>query len=256
MIVTNWQETIEELKNNLDCCGINADYLSSFATYTYSAYKNKIPILLSGKNSIQIAKAISYIFNGKNLDIIDCNNEINNYSNHEVAIIKNFINSVKITEITDMVIKRDKFYLISVSHYEDLCFLPTSFFNYALPVILDFIINESLVIENMVYCNKNKDYTYCETKVYSFFNNKKKLIKLMDKLEISKLSQWYYLKIFSEAYSIDKTVNLNTDLIVFMLAYSYATNRKKIIKKFIEENNNNQFKNIKNLVNNFFDFNN
>ena len=101
--------------------------------------------------------------------------------------------------------------MISVSHYEDLCFLPTSFFNYALPVILDFIINESLVIENMVYCNKNKDYTYCETKVYSFFNNKKKLIKLMDKLEISKLSQWYYLKIFSEAYSIDKTVNLNTD---------------------------------------------
>ena len=109
MIVTNWQETIEELKNNLDCCGINADYLSSFATYTYSAYKNKIPILLSGKNSIQIAKAISYIFNGKNLDIIDCNNEINNYSNHEVAIIKNFINSVKITEITDMVINEISF---------------------------------------------------------------------------------------------------------------------------------------------------
>ena len=234
--VSNWKETIEELKNNLDCCGINSDYLSPFATYIYSAYINKIPILLAGKNTIEVAKAISYIFNGNDICILDCNRSIDKTFSNEVVIIKNFINSDKTVEITDLLIKRDKFYLINVSHFEDLCFLPSSFFNYALPVVLDYIIDEAFVFDKLVYCNKTKIYTDSENKRYNLFENKKKLKKLMDTLRISRLSQWNYLKIFSESYSLGEAININTDIIVFMLPYAYITTQLEILKTFMLNN--------------------
>lgn len=256
IIVSKWQETLEALKTNLDSCGINDNYISSLTSYLYSAYKNKIPLILAGLNSIQLAKAISYIFNGNSISVIDCNNEIDITSANEVVIIKNFINSDKNVEIADLLIKKDKFYLIVVPHYEDLRLLPSSFFNYALPIILDFIVDKPFD-DYIIYCVKAKNYIDYKVKQKISFKDKQNIEELMINLNISKLAQYNYLKLFSEAYSTNSSLTINTDLIIFLLSYANATNNKEIIENYYEENKSNYLLSIdykKILDQYFYDF--
>ena len=73
-----------------------------------------------------------------------------------------------------MLIKKDQFYLIVAPHYEELRLLPFSFFNYALPIILDFIVDKPFD-DYIIYCVKAKNYIEYKVKPNISFKDKQNI---------------------------------------------------------------------------------
>lgn len=230
----NIKEGNNESKNGIS---INKNFLP----YLYSAYINKIPLIMFGEKSKQIAiEFASFIDN--NPYILDFNNsiEVDDISNN-IVVIDNLIESRKLVEIAELLEKRDKFYIITIPDNNVAKSLPHSFYNYALPVLSDYVIDESGSNHdsNRKVINGYLGFEPCDENELKLSNQIK---DLLNDLRVSKLTQWLYTKLLTEAHLINNQLTEKEDLKFILL--SYANNNEEIllkIKRLITFENTKEF---------------
>ena len=210
---------------NTEVCIYDNIVQNDFISYLYPAYMNRIPIILSGTNSMRLALELTdYIDGHNNSYSLDCNNNIDVNTPNKAVIITNLIESKRLVEIVELLEKRENFYIIVIPQKEDIRFLPYSFYDYALPIILDYL-NNDLAANNNIDIISIKNLL--KQMAYTDFSNQ--ISELMNNLGVSKLTQWYYLILLSDNYYANNTLSDKEFLLLMLSFYVYATNRIELI---------------------------
>ena len=176
---------------------------------------------------MQIANDFANAVNN-NPFIFDCNNNIEIDSTQKVVIIDNLIESEKFDEIAELLEKRERFYLVVIPENVDLLYFNQSFYNYALPVFLDNIIddyksNYELNIE------KIKEYLNYKPNSDNKYEVSEQINGLLNDLGVSKLIQWFYHKLLTDAHSINNQLSYQNDLLFMLLSIAITTNNKEVL---------------------------
>lgn len=143
--IHDWKDALDVLCYELIEAGVAQKYAQKFAAFLYSAYINRIPILMAGPNGEDIAEAFSVSLFGKTAGVADCSvsyfpgfeREIT-AGNDNVFIVKHVFRSEWITHIPDFQ-KLSGYCFIVHPFAEDLIIEPKSLFTYALPVFTELI---------------------------------------------------------------------------------------------------------------------
>lgn len=147
--INDWQEAIETLSGELHEAGVDRKYNRAFAAFLYSAYINRVPILMAGPNGEDIADAFSVSLFGKTVGAADCSvsyfqgfeHKITT-SNDDVFLVKHVFTSEWITHIPDFQ-KLGRYHFIVHPFAEDLVIEPKSLFTYILPIFTELIIDSA-----------------------------------------------------------------------------------------------------------------
>lgn len=143
--LSDWNHLLRVLRDELIEAGVSQQYSSPLAALLYSAYTNKLPIILAGPNGKDIADAFSVIVSGRKAGVIDCSGEYYagirediSRASDEVFAVSNALRSEWITHIPEMFASGKYFFFIH-PFAEDLLIEPKGLFSYVLPVFTELI---------------------------------------------------------------------------------------------------------------------
>ena len=144
IILENPDDLLDHMRYELSEAGVDDEYSLFMAAFLYSAYCNKIPLLLAGPNAGQIANAFAVCMTGSTAAAVDCNQdysanwtEVLNAIHSEVVVIRNPFRHDWIHPIIEKLEMPDKFFLLLHPFAEDLCIEPAGLLNYVLPVLTE-----------------------------------------------------------------------------------------------------------------------
>lgn len=140
-----WEESVEELSWELKVnAGINENYSKQFAALVYSAYVNRIPLILVGPNGQDIADALSSIVCGRMSSVLFCDGEYDNsvanrlrMDDGEIITVENPFNSMWSQRVQRIICESSKYFILVTPYIEDLQIEPIGILNYAIPVFTE-----------------------------------------------------------------------------------------------------------------------
>lgn len=148
---SSWKDTFELLCDNLQLAGIGSQWTIMLSSFLYSAYLNRMPLLLAGPNAKAIADALSMTIYGKKVDLLKCCGE------QDAAALSSFVES-------DMAAVQNPFHpdwISCISHSnngfalwlhpftEDLQIEPNGLYHYAYPIFTECFVDQLPSVENM-----------------------------------------------------------------------------------------------------------
>lgn len=160
--IDSWQQLLDSLSDDLNQAGVARKYARNFAAFLYSAYVNRVPVLMAGPNGEDIADAFSVSLFGKTAGVADCSfsyfpgfeREIK-AGNDNIFIVKHSFRSEWITHIPDFQ-KIGRHFIIH-PFAEDLVIEPKSLFTYAIPIFTELII-DSVPKGNYTVSKRSESY--------------------------------------------------------------------------------------------------
>lgn len=185
---TSSNSLIEELLVELfRDAGISREFRKAFAAFLYGAFCSKIPVMLAGPNSFEIANGFCLALFGKTAASFDCSckfsrdtleNILN--SDAEIMVISNILHSEWMPYI-DRIISTKSYVIFYCAFAEDLIIEPKGLLNYIVPVFTEIIVDstpESFSIRGRKSndfvddCEKNTgSIRYAESFVREFMKN-------------------------------------------------------------------------------------
>ena len=236
-IIEDWEEAIDSLECELDEAGIASDKKYSFATFMYSAYCNKQPILLAGPYGKSIAEAFSIALFGRRASVLDCSakyqhkviDEIIN-SDAEVIIITKYINSEWFDKVIELITMSDKFYILITDFAEDLLLEPKGILNYVIPVLTELLV-DSIPTNNFIGCKKSSVYEEYipldKIEIYSSWARE---------LNISMLARNRRQKVINDMHDMNENIGETEEYLFGYFPYAYVTGVKSKMKDKILDN--------------------
>ena len=156
-----WNDVLITLEDELVSAGVDKKLSGGLAAFLYCAWKNRVPVLLAGPNTTDIADALSSAVVGKTADRIECSGNythinVPNGADGRVITVKNMFQGNWIDHITDLV--DEKNYYIFVNPFtDDLAIEPKGLYNYMIPVFTDLLVSDKA--SHQYYGGKaNEDY--------------------------------------------------------------------------------------------------
>ena len=151
--LNDWYDVIEVVKYNLIETGItkssNHDFGYGLAIYLCAAYLLKQPILLTGHKAKDIAIAFAHAIDRGRYGELNCLGEYDHSAvqnigkNHEkIVLLNNLITSNWINRAHELFAKPKVFFIATHSFKEDLQVEPISLYNYVLPLITEFMVDQ------------------------------------------------------------------------------------------------------------------
>lgn len=145
----NWEDSLETIASELINAGVKEDYARSFGAYLYASELNRIPVLLAGPNSLDIANAYSVARYGSLSARFECFGDYNPSStsllqsiNVPILTITNAFSNNWIRKIPDIVSNKNYHSFVVHPFTEDLEIEPESFFYNAFPIYTDFLVDK------------------------------------------------------------------------------------------------------------------
>lgn len=222
--IVTYSEAIESIIDELGEAGVEGHYITSFATYMFSAYTNHAHLLLAGPNGESIANAFSIGMFGKYAGILDCNK---NYSDNavqelinsedEVIIIKNPLCAEWRDTVMSLLIGNRKFLILLSPLAEDLIVEPKGLFNYVLPVFTESIINAG-VRNQFVGKRQSTDY-----EKYDRRKEKPLYGELLKRININNLITNRIQCVLTDLHYLDKEADATVDYLYVLFPYMYIT---------------------------------
>ncbi len=238
VINNDYNEFLDTLIFELAEAGVANDYCLPLASYLYSAYIHKTPVLLAGPNSLDIANAFSIAMSHSNASTLNLNGAYNetflhnlDESEKDILIIQNpFCSSWK-NAVLKRLMQREKFYILTTSFPEEILIEPQSTFQYMLPLLTDPLL-ESMPTRNYVGGVLSDNFKPYET------TKKVSKVKYMDKLSVGFISKTLLEQISSDMHGILKVERekaIEYDLFFLLLPYAYATNQIDRIQRLVDD---------------------
>ena len=156
----NKSDLLRNVRDALSDAGIDDKRLNMVSAFLLSAWENRVPILLVGPNSNEIADAMSIAIQGKFADRIKC---IGNYSeitcreSGGIVVINNVFYADWLSHIDEIINNDANYYYVTSNFVEDLLIEPKGIFNYMVPILTDVFISQKAKIPS-VGGKRSNDY--------------------------------------------------------------------------------------------------
>ena len=222
--VSDWRKLVEILGAELAETGVSEKYSSGFAAYLYSAYVNKIPVLLAGPGGSYIADAFSAAVSGRTSGVIDCSEKY--YAgiekdivsaDDEVFAVVNALRNEWITYIPELA-AYDKHFFIIHPFTEDLLIEPKSLLSYVLPVLTEPVM-ESLPVGELCGAVKTGDFAdYSRTQTKQLYHAQLKALGL------SGYTRSLVQSVLTDFHEIFRADN-DMDYLFGLLPYAYISGK-------------------------------
>lgn len=148
---SSWKDTFELLCDNLQLAGVGSQWAIMLSSFLYSAYLNRMPLLLAGPNTEAIADALSMTIYGKKVDLLKCCGEqdakaVSSFAESDMAAVQNPFHPDWISCISH---SNNGFAFWLHPFTEDLQIEPRSLYHYAYPVFTECFVDQFPSVEKM-----------------------------------------------------------------------------------------------------------
>lgn len=145
----DWRELVETISYGLEEAGVSHSVSLGLSSLLYSAYLNKLPLLLAGPNGNSIANAFSAALFDKMPGRLTCDGDFDNGAfeqllcgDDSVIVIEQPFAAGWYANVVKLLAQREKFYIALNPFSEDLLVEPTGLWNYCIPVMTDMVVTE------------------------------------------------------------------------------------------------------------------
>lgn len=147
--VSNDGTCIELLKENLMEAGVIKQISGSLATYLYGAHLLRIPLILTGPGSEDIADAMAITFTERRADKLTFTGDVDEASitrcledDGKFITIANPFNTNWAYKLPELLRTPSKYFVLATPYPEELLIEPGSLYNLALPVLTDILVDK------------------------------------------------------------------------------------------------------------------
>lgn len=234
-INTSWREELESVCAELPEAGVTAKFVPALAAFLYSAYLNRVPLMLMGPNGKAIADAFSAAIFGETCAQLICEGDYDHSvlqrteeSNAQIVVIDNAFNA-RWNYYINAYSQRSSKYLIAVNPFvEDLQIEPRGIVNYWTPVMTELFIDARPSCE---FVGGKRSEDFC---VYTKENAKPYHNKLFQELHLSSLSIKTLQQLLADLHSMNHNIQEEYDYLFSALPCAYVTNAMGTLRDHIE----------------------
>ena len=232
---SGWKDTFELLCDNLQLAGIGSQWTIMLSSFLYSAYLNRMPLLLAGPNAKAIADALSMTIYGKKVDLLKCCGE------QDAEALSCFVES-------DMAAVQNPFHpdwISCISHFnngfalwlhpftEDLQIEPRSLYHYAYPVFTECFVDQIPSAENMDAGQETVEYD--EFKPDPKYRAKVGTVK---KLGLSRLMLSRLEKVLADAKCMGAISDTSMECLFGLLPMCVLSGKQEILPELLDSEKN------------------
>lgn len=220
----NYREVIESITDELGEAGVEGRYITSLATYMFSAYTNHAHLLLAGPNAENIANAFSVGMFGRYAGVLDCGNkyyksviEAIDKSEDEVVIVKNAFAVEWRNVVMSLLLEKNKFFILTCPYTEELVIEPRGIFNYVLPLFTETVVVEyprNKFVGKKLTADYEKYVRRKEKNLYSDF---------LKKVNANALLTNKIQRVITDLHYLDKNADNVVDYMYLFFPYAYIT---------------------------------
>lgn len=231
----SWKDTFELLCDNLQLAGIGSQWTIMLSSFLYSAYLNRMPLLLAGPNAKAIADALSMTIYGKKVDLLKCCGE------QDAAALSSFVES-------DMAAVQNPFHpdwISCISHSnngfalwlhpftEDLQIEPHGLYHYAYPIFTECFVDQLPSVENMDAGQETVEYEV-------FKPDPKYRAKMgpVKKLGLSRLMLSRLEKVLADAKCIGSISDISMECLFGMLPMCVLSDKQEALTELLDSEKN------------------
>lgn len=237
-VASNWQDDFDSISQNFSqSLGVNPAISMMLGAFLYSAHLNKIPLLIAGPGSSDVANILSVSIYASNAGILSLGDGL--IEDMKVAVqqgeakvvsIQNMFGSGWSDTFPQLIASDEKHMIWTHPYVEDLLIEPKSLFNYMIPVFSE-CFTEWLPARDMFPGRHGKIF-----KPYTSNRTRSLHLKSFRQLGLSKLQLARLEKILSNAKEILNRPNSEKDLEMLfgLLPFSVLFGKKDILKETLE----------------------
>lgn len=138
------RNSLDTLMSELSEAGIMQEFLSPVSAFLYSAYINRLPLLLAGPYGQNIADALSASLFGCRASSLNCSGDFNpdilaeaENSEADIIVIQNIFSNGWLIPLLEYIQQSKKYFIALHPFTEDLIIEPKSLFNYFHPLFTE-----------------------------------------------------------------------------------------------------------------------
>lgn len=232
---SSWKDTLVLLWDNLQLAGVGSQWIGMLSSFLYSAYLNRMPLLLAGPNAEAIANALSMTIYGKRVDILKCCGEqdskaISSFAKSDMAAVQNPFHPDWISCIAQ---PDNGFALWLHPFMEDLQIEPRSLYHYAYPVFTECFIDQLPSVENMDAGQKTEEYA-------EFESDPKYRAKMgpLKKLGMSRLILNRLEKVLADAKCMGAVSDTSMECLFGMLPMCVLSGKQEALTELLDNEKN------------------
>lgn len=230
----SWNDLLNSLEIELVQNGVLERESMNFSAYLYAAYLLRIPLIISGPNSINIANSLSYTLFGRSVGLINCDNplsketlEIAASSSDKIIVINNPFKHGFNEILFDFINTCEKYIIIACPFTEDLRIEPRNTFNHFLPIFTEFFVDNLPTNQSVGGIISNEFEHYVTKTDKTMLNSIKSMyIPPFTKTKISSL--------ISNSNNIRKDDSKDFNYLYVYLPYAYCTNQSSSLLERLE----------------------
>lgn len=237
IVLENPDDLLDHMQYEVGAAGVDDEYSLHLATFLYSAYCNKTPLLLAGPNAAQIANAFAVCMTGMTAAAVDCNQDYAaNWTdeiaaqNTDIVVFRNPFRHDWIHPILEQLETPDRFYILLHPFAEDLCIEPAGLMNYVLPILT----------EAFVTGKATGNYTGAEySENFAHYQPTKPDLRLYS-AELKKLVSQSILRsniqqILTDAHKLVPEMNGDKDMLLGLIPAAYILGKGDTLLSVLED---------------------
>lgn len=232
---SSWRDTFELLCDNLQLAGIGSQWTTMLASFLYSSYLNRMPLLLAGPNANAIADALSMTICGQKIDLLKCCGEqdaeaISGFVESDMAAVQNPFHPDWGSCISH---SNNGFALWLHPFTEDLQIEPRSLYHYAYPVFTECFVDQLPSVENMDAGQETVEYD--EFKPDPKYRAKMEPVK---KLGLSRLMLSRLEKVLADAKCMGAISDTSMECLFGMLPMCVLSGKQEALAELLDSEKN------------------
>ena len=220
-----WEDLLDTIMTELEEAGVSSEYSLAFAAYLYAAYHARIPLLLAGPNSHDIADALSAAVSGETASVLYCGGVFSQSaveectgSSGQITVAVDALSAGWVSHIAELSAMQGKFLIVTHPFAEDLLIEPRGLYNYVLPVLTE------LVVDRPAARGFKGGYMREGFQHYASEEPERKL-PFSNQLMLSPLISHRLRQVRTDMRTLLHGNNSKTDLLFDLFPYAYVTGR-------------------------------
>lgn len=236
---SSWEDTLDTLKSNLQLAGVGEQWVGYLSAVLYSAYVNKVHLLLAGPNAKNIADAVSMAITGHGIPSIKCYGE-----KEESAILAAYAAKDPLIAVENPfhpdwiscmpyinygVCDTEKTMLWLHPFVEDLAIEPCGLYNYVLPIFTECFVEQKASWRVMTAGIPQDGYE-------TYHSSEKTFVQMrhIKKLGISKLVTNRIQTLLNAAKDMSGISNSDMEYLFALLPFSVLNGKQHTLKEALE----------------------
>lgn len=232
----SWADVINTAILELAEAGVAEKHIGGLAAFLCAAYIEKQPLLLAGPNAIDIIQAFSAAVTAHKHGILCCEGSYTHQAiekigadGEDIVIINNLLASGWMNRLSEILSRKDIFYMATHPYAEDIQVEPKSLYGFMLPVFTEFFVDKKAT--GKYYGG----YFANDFKSYSARGGARKQPKGLSKFSVSPLVRNQINKLVTTMNDIYSDTTTDDEFLFAVFPIAYASLAMGELAEMIDE---------------------